>query len=384
MKKVRNPFITSGYISAEYFCDREKESREVIRTVTNGNNLTIISPRRMGKTGLILHCFHSKEIKENYNTFFVDIYDTGNLKEFVFKLGKEIFETLKPQGRKFIDHFFAVISSLRPAFKLDPTTGDPSFDIGIGKIQEPTFTLEEIFKYLESADKPCIVAIDEFQQIAKYQEKNMEAILRTHIQHCSNTGFIFAGSQRHLMHNIFFTSSRPFYQSVSLLQLNAIDEGKYIDFVISHFLNGDKNISAELIKQVYHQFEGHTWYMQSIFNELYSLIEKGEKCTIELVKEAIENKIASYEPLFQNTLNLLPEKQKELLYAIAKDGKAKELTSGAFVMKHGLLSASSVQTAAMQLLNKDIITSENRVYQIYNRFFGLWLAKVYGSGYTIG
>ena len=383
MREISNPFITSGYVSDDYFCDREKESKEVIKTITNGNNLAIISPRRMGKTGLILHCFQQPEISQQYHCFFVDIYATNNLREFVFKLGKEIFETLKPNGTKFIERFFSIISSLRPAFKLDKTTGAPTFDIGIGEIVEPAFSLEQIFKYLEAADKPCLVAIDEFQQIANYSEHNIEAVLRTHIQHCKNSSFIFAGSQRHIMQNIFFSSSRPFYQSVSLLTLKAINEKVYISFVQQHLINDNKIIPKELVSTVYRLFEGHTWYIQNIFNELYAITEQGDTCTMEFIQESVKNRIASYVPLFQSTLSLLSERQKEILYAIAKEGKATGVTSAAFIKKHGLLSSSSVQTAIKQLLDKEIITSENNVYQVYDRFFGLWLTTVFGIGYRI-
>jgi AAA+ ATPase superfamily predicted ATPase len=382
MRTVKNPFITGGYVSAEYFCDRVQESKEVIRSLTNGNNLAIISPRRMGKTGLIEHCFHQPEIKDFYYTFFIDIYATDTLKDFVYKLGKEIFETLKPKGKQFFDGFFSMISSLRPAFKLDPTSGSPTFDIGIGEIHQAEFTLEEIFKYLESADQHCIVAIDEFQQIGQYPEKNIEALLRTQIQKCKNTSFIFAGSQRHLMQNIFFSSSRPFYQSVSLLQLDAISENEYIRFVREHFANHQKDVPEELVSKVYCLFEGHTWYIQNIFNELFSLTAENETCKSEMVLEAIENKIDSYKPLYQSTLSLLPERQKEILYAIAKEGKAMSVMSGAFIKKHGLLSQSSVQTAIKQLFDKEIITSEGNVYQVYDRFFGLWLANLYGTGWN--
>ena len=383
MREISNPFITSGYVSNDYFCDRENESKEVIKTITNGNNLAIISPRRMGKTGLIRHCFHQPEISRHYHCFFIDIYATNNLKEFVFKLGKEIFETLKPNGSKFIDGFFSIISSLRPAFKIDSITGSPTFDIGIGEIAEPAFSLEQIFNYLEAADKPCLVAIDEFQQIASYSEHNIEAVLRTHIQHCKNSSFIFAGSQRHIMQNIFFSSSRPFYQSVSLLTLKAINEKVYIDFVQQHFSKDNRVISKELISTVYRVFEGHTWYIQNIFNELYGMTVQGETCTLEFIQESVRRKIGSFEPLFLSTLSFLTERQKEILYAIAKEGKARSVTSSAFIKKHGLLSSSSVQTAIKQLLDKEIITSENNVYQVYDRFFGLWLTTVFGTGYRI-
>jgi len=337
----------------------------------------------MGKTGLIDHCFANKEIAKTYYTFYVDIYATSNLKEFVFKLGKEIFETLKPKGKKILENFFAAITSLRPAFKLDEVTGSPVFDIGIGEIRAAEFTLQEIFNYLEMADKQCIVAIDEFQQIEKYPEKNIEALMRTYVQRCKNSIFIFAGSRCHIMHNIFFSSARPFYQSATLLNLEVIDKKKYATFVITHFSEAQKEISPELINKIYELFEGHTWYMQSVFNEIFSLLDKGDVCTLKDLQMSLKKRIASYESLFLTTLSLLPERQKELLYAIAKDGKAANITSGDFVKKHSLLSSASVQTSAKQLYEKEIITTENSMYQVYDRFFGLWLKTVFGTGYRI-
>ena len=142
MAAIHNPFIVGGYISPHYFCDREKETEQLIRNITNGRNVVIISTRRMGKTGLIRHCFYQNEIKEHYHTFFIDIYATSSLREFVFALGKEIFEKLKPKGMKFIERFFSVISSLRAGFKLDSITGEPTFDIGLGDIHAAEATLD--------------------------------------------------------------------------------------------------------------------------------------------------------------------------------------------------------------------------------------------------
>ena len=174
MTRVNNPFITSGYISADYFCDREIESKQLIREIVNGNNLAIISTRRMGKTGLIQHCFHSKELSKEYYTFFVDIYATKSLRDFIFSLSKVILESLKPFGKKAVEIFINSVLSLQAGISYD-FTGTPSFNIQLGDIQNSMATLEEIFKYLAKADKPCIVAIDEFQQITNYSEKNVEA-----------------------------------------------------------------------------------------------------------------------------------------------------------------------------------------------------------------
>lgn len=383
MKIITNPFLTGGYVSSEYFCDRETESATLIKNIINGNNVVLISPRRMGKTGLIEHCFHFSEISDSYYTFFIDIYSTSSLREFIYLLGRQIFETLKPKGRTFIDNFFQIISSLRPAFKLDSTTGEPIFDIGLGEIKELNFSLEEIFRYLEQADKPCIVAIDEFQQVANYPEKNVEALLRTYIQHTKNTTFIFAGSQRHLLENIFFSSSRPFYQSVQALHLQAISFESYKNFVLEKFYIANKRIDEEYIAAIYHLLEGHTWYLQNIMNEIFSLLKSNEEVDSEIVKQAFSNKLINLQPLFQTTLNLLSERQKELLIAISKEGKATAVLSGAFIKTHSLHSTSSVQTSLKQLLDKEIITFENKSYFVYDRFFGLWIKTQYGTGYRI-
>ena len=126
-----------------------------------------------------------------------------------FALSKEILEVLKPMGKKALHGFWECVKSLQASISFD-VNGMPSLNLGLGDIQAPATTLDEIFRYLEQADKPCLIAIDEFQQITGYVEKNVEATLRTYVQHCNNARFIFAGSQRHVMGNMFLTPSRPF------------------------------------------------------------------------------------------------------------------------------------------------------------------------------
>ena len=383
MAKVINPFIVTGKIEPEYFCDRVTESARLIKSVTNGNNLVIISPRRMGKTGLIQFCYDKPEIAAEYYTFFIDILHTSSLREFTYLLGREIYETLLPRSRKMADLFIQTIKSISGKFGFDPITGMPTFNVELGDIDRPEYTLDEIFQYLGHADKPCIVAIDEFQQIARYPEKNVEAVLRTHIQKCTNTTFVFAGSQRHMMQNIFFSASRPFYQSASFMNLGPIAEEAYRRFVQRHFRQAGKEISGECIERIYTLFEGHTWYMQSMLNRLYEQTAKGEGATLEEADIVLHQTVNAQQAMYQNMVAMLSERQKELLFAIGKEGRAREITSVDFVTRHGLYSSSSVQSAARQLLEKEFITKEENVYQVYDRFFGLWLAETYGTGYRL-
>ena len=376
MPIIRNPFIINGYISPAYFCDRKAESEILIRQMTNGNNIALISTRRMGKTGLIRHCFQSKEIQKAYYTFFIDIYATKSLREFVFALSKEIIESLKSSGKKAIQTFWETMKSLQASLTFD-FNGNPSFNLGLGDIQSPDATLDEIFHYLEQANKPCIVAIDEFQQITNYAEDNVEAILRTYVQHCNNVHFIFAGSQKHIMMNMFNSPARPFYQSVNMMQLKSIPLTAYRAFVERLFLENKKRIEEELIDEVYNFFEGHTWYVQLMFNELYILTGKGEVCDRSLQSIALTNILQMQDFTYQEIFSRLPEKQKEVLIAIGKEQKATGVTSGKFIKKYKLSTPSSVQAALKGLLEKNLVSQEQNHYEIADKLLGVWLQKNY-------
>ena len=374
---VLNPFVVGRYVSDKYFCDREKETQFLINQVENGRNVALISPRRMGKTGLVQHCFQQARLNENYYTFFVDIYATSSLTEFVYLLGKTIYETLKPKRTAWTEKFFQMIASLRVGFKLDAVTGEPGFDIGLGDIQTPQTTLDEIFRYLESADKPCIVAIDEFQQIGAYEEKNVEALLRTKIQQCKQTLFIYAGSKRHLMSNMFHSSSKPFYQSAISMGLEPIPMNTYVEFANRLFEERGKHVSRELVEQVYRLFDGCTWFVQMMMNELFALTGHDETCDVEKLDEARRNVIQLQEVSYKDLLSRLAPKQKLLLQAIAKEQIVRGVTSSTFVKKYNLSSASSVQAALKPLLKNDIVTMDDGAYRVYDYFFSEWLANSY-------
>lgn len=373
---MNNPFVTNGYVSARYFCDRGKETNDIITMLLNDNNIALISPRRYGKTDLIRHCFAQPEVAAHYHTFIVDIYATRSLRDLVNKLGKAILEELKPHGRKVWGIFVNALISLKAGITYD-MSGTPSWSVGLGDITNPTVSLDEIFNYLQHADKPCLVAIDEFQQIGKYAEDTIEATLRTYVQYCSNAHFVFSGSQRHLMGSIFTSPSRPFYQSVTIINLPPIPKEKYIAFAMKHFDENGKQLMPDVVDVLYDRFEGGTFYLQKIMNVLYLKTPVQGICTKEMAQEAIDYIINFTADTYSELLYQLPEKQKEVFIAINKVGRAKNINSGAFSKSNGLTSPSSVKSAVNGLLDKDFITKEKDYYQVYDKFFGLWLSKEY-------
>lgn len=369
---IANPFILRGYVSDDYFCDRDKETADLIAEIKNGNNITLIAPRRIGKTGLVQRMFAQEEIKQQYYTFLVDIYATKTLADLIQELGRSILQSLKPKGIKVVEHFLNCLHSLRSSISFD-INGNPSWGVDLGDITSPSTTLEEIFHYLETADKPCIVAIDEFQTISTYREGNVEATLRTYIQHCHNANFIFSGSQRNMMSEMFLSHARPFYMSTSIKTLQPIDKDVYADFAIRLF--GNKSIKREVIYQIYDRFDGITWYLQRMMNKIYSITLPGQEADEQTMQQALDIIIDESAFAYQSLLFQLPAKQKELLIAICHAGKASSIMSATFIKKHHLPSASFVQGGIKGLLEKDFVTETDGTYELYDKFFGEWLKK---------
>ena len=362
--EVNNPFIVGKYLSDKYFCDRKEETKFLRKQIENGRDVALISPRRLGKSGLIQHFFAQNDIKEKYHVFFVDIYATTSLAEFVYTLGKEIYEQLKPQSTIWKEKFFQIITSFRVGFKLDAMSGAPSLDLGLGDIQIPQTTLDEIFAYIDEADKPCIIAIDEFQQIGEYPEKNVEALLRTKIQKCHRAQFIFSGSKRHVMSNMFNSPSKPFYQSAISMGLEPLPIDIYADFANRLFDERGKHIKREAIEQVWRLYDGYTWFVQMIMNELFALTNVDETCLADRIDEARWNVIMAQEQSYKDLLSKLSPRQKMVLQAIAKEGVAQNITSGKFIKKYNLNSASSIQSAVKLLLKSDLITQTEKGYRV--------------------
>lgn len=378
---MENPFYITGIVPDPFFCDRGKETSWMVRTLENKAHILLSSPRRMGKTQLIRHVFEQPTIKDNCYTFYVDIYPTTSLHEFVLLLSKEIYSVLVPKGKAMLDKFLAGIHSLAGSLGYDPVTETPRFDIKLGDIHTPELTLEEIFAFLEHADKPCIFAIDEFQQIAEYPERNVEALLRAHIQKMNNCLFIYAGSNRHILENMFNSAAKPFYNSAEQIYLDCIPKEIYTGFAEEQFTKAGRRITPRAASFAYDLFEGHTYYVHSIFHNVFAYLDPEKVIEEPDIEKTLNDILEEKGHAFASVMNQLNYQQKETLIAIAKEGKASGVTSVAFVKRHALKSPSSVQYSINALLDKQLLTYENqrraKVYSISDRFLEKWISKTY-------
>ena len=372
--KPNNPFLVTGYHSPEYFCDRRQETETMIQALYNGRNVTLIAPRRMGKTGLVKNVFYKlREQEPDIVTFYMDIYSTQSLEGFnhIRLFAGTVLGKLDSVPQKALARVGKFIKSCRPVFTFDELTGQPKVTIDIVPSSEEA-TLREIFDYLQSSEKRCYIAIDEFQQIAEYPEKGAEALLRSYIQFVPNINFIFAGSKQHIMQQMFHSAKRPFYQSTQTQVIDRIARDEYYRFAADFFTRQGRKLAEETFGYLYDAFDGHTWYIQTLLNRLYGYAGNPD---IGMVDYAIGEVVAESTYTYENLLAAYPASNIRLLKAIAKAGCVREINSGDFITEYRLRAASSVNSALKRLIDREMVYKTADGYIVYDRFMAIWLRQ---------
>lgn len=380
MLSPRNPFILGHRIERPYFCDRLEEQKALASAVANGRNVVLISPRRMGKTSLIYVALNdSAEIGADCATLFIDILQTNSLGEFTYLLGKAVFDMLLPSGQARVRTFLSALKSLRGVFGFDAMSGTPTFNIQLGDIKHPEYTLDEIFSYIEKSGKPMIIAIDEFQQITKYPEKNTEAILRSHMQRMSNASFIFAGSERTILQEMFVSTRRPFYNSSEIMHLGSIGEDVYAEFARNLFRERGRDLDEESVRWAFRLFDGNTFYMQRTMNGAFADTPEGAVCGMATVRRAVRAMLAANEVVYREMLSNVSVGQKSTLYAVAQERVVANPMGADFIRRYSLTSASSVQSAMSRLVKAGFISLTDSGYALTDPLLRIFINGLYST-----
>ena len=374
MKELSNPFLVYGYDSPRYFCDREAETHELLEAIQNGRNVSLISPRRMGKTGLIHNLFyHLQGQNADIACIYIDIYATKSLADFVRQLAREIIGKFDSPLQQMGSNISQLLRGLKLSMEFDPITNNPQWSVGF-QPQESEQTLDTIFQYIRNLDKNIVIAIDEFQQINEYPEKNVEALLRTYVQNLHHVRFIFSGSKQHLMMQMFDSPKHPFYSSTQRLHLRPIDEQIYYQFVQHHLQSRNLTMPHELFHTIYTTVDGVTWYIQSILNKMYGLYHD-KQLSEEDFRDCLQTIVASREDDYNRLYQLLTSNQAILLTAIAKEHSVQSPTTGGFMQKYHLKAVGSVQRAIQYLSENEYIYHTEKGYIVYDRFLAFWLRR---------
>lgn len=372
MEAIKNPFLVEGYISSDYFCDRKSETQDIISALENGRNVTLISPRRMGKSGLIKHVFERvKTDTPEVSCFYIDIFHTQSLRDFIQLFASNVIGVFDSNMTKLLSDIIKIFKHSRPSFSADEITGAPSLSLDIQYGTEE-HTLKDIFTYLQQSGKRCYIAIDEFQQITEYPENGTEALLRSYIQFLPNVNFIFSGSKRHLMSEMFSSPARPFYQSTQTLYLREIAEAEYFSFAQNHFVNSGRNLPEECFHTIYATVMSHTWYIQMWLNKLYDMAESD--ITLSDVNNALQKILREEDENFYVYSRVMTPAQRKVMSAIAKRRMVDKPYASSFLQEYKLPAISTVKSCIKYLTDNEFLISDRESLSVYNRFFMLWLA----------
>lgn len=370
-EKPENPFPVITYQGPAYFCDRKEETERLLESIRNGRNTTLTALRRMGKTGLIQHVFELMKTKKGVRCFYIDLYPTQNQGDLIRSLARYTLGKLDSNPVKLMRDLANFFTHLRPVIQYDPVSGSPSVEFTLDPSYQPEHSLDQVFTYLERSGQQIVLALDEFQQIGEYREKNTEALLRTFVQRSKNIRFIFSGSHGGILEAMFRDQGRPFYQSTDMMRLGPIEHEAYTAFIIEQFSQARRKITPEQCDRILDWCRSHTYYVQVVCNRLFAKgIKQPDDWYIERLLQEIlqENQFVYY-----NYRNLLTLNQWLLLQGIAKEKGAQKVMGSEFVKKYDLGTPSSVQTALQALQDKEMIFEDEGRWYVYDVFFSRWL-----------
>lgn len=375
--KLENPFLEYGYFGPEYFCDREQETEDLINALVNGSNVTLMAPRRIGKTGLISHAFERMKARDkNVRCFYVDIFSTKTFNQMVQFIANAVIGKLDSPSHSVMRKLSGFVSALRSTMSQDPITGMPTFSVSVSS-ERARDTLQQVFEYMKASGRQCYLALDEFQQVNHYTEIGADAFIRSIIQFIPNVHIIFSGSQQHLLADMFMSPEHPFFNSSQIMTINTIDRYVYRTFANKFFAKQKREMSEDAFFFLYDMVDGQTWYVQKILNRLYRT-PKG-KLDQEDVFKAIDKILHEQEINYQSNYNLLTGNQAQLLTAIACEGKVNAPTALEFILRHQLPAPSSIKMALKSLQDKEFLFYDTEQgYMVYDRFFGMWLKRLAG------
>jgi predicted AAA+ superfamily ATPase len=368
--KLKNPFLTAGYAGEEYFCDRRRETARMIAAFENDRNLTLIAPRRYGKTGLIKNAL--AKMPSEFTGIYLDIFSIEDLASFASAFASAVTGALDTPVEKTLSAVARFFKSCRPTIT-PQEDGTPRFSFDIAPSSAKA-TLDETFAYLKSKERRAVIAIDEFQQIAEFPEKGVEAALRSHIQFVPWIRFVFAGSRHHVMSEMFGSAKRPFYQSTEILSLGPIDPVEYEKFATGHFASRRCRVDSKVFRALYERFDGITWYVQAVLNKVWEF--GGGFTSLSQIDEAVASLVEANTIVFHDLLRSQNEASRALLKAVAEEGCIASPTGGDFLSKHGFSSHSTVRSALKNLLDGDLLYQTDKGYIVYDRLFGMWLSRL--------
>ncbi len=370
---MKNPFVYGETVSGENFCNRTREIKELVADIINCQNVIIFSPRRYGKTSLIKQVLRKVKAK-GILTFYIDLYPAINKRKFIEIYAGAISTGIPGGVRQIAKKIKEYLPRIIPKVVMDGQSVHFEFEFDRTLNISPHIDdlLVAVKKVADQKKKTAVVVFDEFQEIANFDDDEIERKMRSAFQNHRNISYIFMGSKTHLMRDIFNNPNRPFYKSGKHFPLDKIDQKELSLFAKKKFSDQNIVISRNELNSILNNTECHPYYFQMLCHVLWELCMGSRVITEADVDEALDILISRESSVYVAIWEELTIKQKNLMVALANE-EYPEVFSKMFLETYGLGSSSSIQKALKRLVIKELVQQKNGSYVIYDLFFKKWI-----------
>lgn len=375
---MKNPFKYGKVVTGDDFADRESEIKQLVNDLASGQNIILYSPRRYGKTSLIIRVLEILNEK-NFITSFIDLYGCTSIADLADKIIEKIVVPSQKTLEKIGDFLRKHFSDLRPEITLNP---DGSISVSykkdahnIGEEKVLSQLLDAPEKLAIVKKKPVVVVFDEFQEISNFNGLKIEKMMRNHFQRHKNVTYLFSGSKKHIMEEMFGEEKRPFYKFAKPFPLGKIPKEDFAQFISKKFTETNISIDPSIVNSILEFTDGHPYSTQQLCHELWDIASNKKKVENGDLDEAINMILQMHSDYFTRIWDALPLTQRRLLIAVAQEGQVKAIYSNSFIKKFNLVSASHVKKALDSLEKEGLIEETIGGYRISDVFLGEWIKR---------
>ena len=375
---MENPFIYGKVARGEFFADREAESEELMADITSGQSVIIFSPRRYGKTSLILEVL-DRARGEGLLAVYLDLFKVTSEEGFIATYAKELAKLQAGGVRSVLRSLRELLPRLVPKVVLKSEKAGVEVEFEFDPRSERAPLLDDLFDAVATigtkSGKRAVVVFDEFQEIADWDGVgNIERQMRAHFQLHQSVSYIFMGSKRHLMQGIFQSKNRPFYRFGKHFPLGKIPRNEFAAFIQKRFGETGVQVVGPVTDEILNVTEDHPYYTQLLCHILWDRTREVRAVTTDDVSSALQEVFLREAHAFHDLWDMLPLKVRQLLVALAKEENSQvQVYSSDFLQKHNLGSASSVQRAVSRLMIEEILEKLTGGYQFTDIFFKRWI-----------
>lgn len=375
---MTNPFLYGQEVSGEDFCNRKQELKQFVDYVSSSNKVLIYSPRRWGKTSLIKEGI-GRLPKNKFIIIYADLYPAMDEADFNRIVATALAKSFHSPAQKVLKSLKDLLKSFVPKLTLD-SLGNAGFEFGFDSSRKSTELSDELIdgisRHVLETSKKGLVVFDEFQQIGEFPDDRLEKILRSKIQSQKNISYVFAGSKRHLLMEMFSDPSRPFYKSVIHFPVPPMPHDELQEFIGRKMATTGIKTSTEVLSWIVAYTHAHPYYTQQLCFHLWEANKDARKAvTTSAVKTVIDRIVTTESSSYQNIMSLLSRNQKIALKAIADLGEDEVPFSNSFMKRAGITTADSFRKSLESLVQKGLIEKEEGAYVMYDVFFKEWLGR---------